>query len=146
MTHCSHKSGIYMKRLKLMICRPEGRLTGDRVGDLFACKSCAKMPGYDAVNRFHDFRGVTGIDIDFQDMKAMAREEAFVRRSQPPIKACYLVSNPAIYGVVRMYKAMMDGCGVDVHVSKHLHELAEELGVSQDQLDLKDSAASDASS
>ncbi len=146
MTHCSHKSGIFMKKLKLMICRPEGRLTGDRVGDLFACAGCSKMPGFDAVNRFHDFRAVTGIDIDFHNMKAMAREEAFVRRNQPPIKACYLVSNPAVYGLVRMYKAMMTGCGVEVHVSKDIQELAAELGVSEDQLELKDSAASDASS
>ena len=41
---------------------------------------------------------------------------------------------------------MMTGCGVEVHVSKEIQELAAELGVSEDQLELKDSAASDASS
>ena len=141
MASCRPRTGVVMKKPKLMIYRPEGRLTGDRLGDIFSSRSCFAMKGFDAVDRFHDLRGVTGIEVNFQDIKALARDEAFARRGQPAIKACYLVSNPVVYGLVRMYKALVSECGVDVHVSKDIREIAVELGVAQDQLELKDSSS-----
>ena len=139
---CPRKFGVYMDKPRLLLCRPEGRLTREVVRDVFSCMSCATMPGCDGMHRFHDLRHVTGIDIQFDDMNALVREEVFARRDKPTIKACYLVANPVVYGLVSMYRGLIAGRGVDVYVSKDLHEIAGELGVSPDQLDLSGSRSS----
>jgi len=60
--------------------------------------------------------------------------EAGYRKPEHPIKACYLVPNPSVYGTLRMHQALAENHGVEVHVGYDIGELAEVLGVDAVQL------------
>lgn len=135
---CACSCSRYIKELRLVYCRPTGRITGDAMGDTLACMMCMQNAEIRRANRFHDLRWVTGVDLHFDDIKALVQREARLRQYLGTIKACYLVGNPAVYGVARMYEALITGRGVDAQVSTDIHELAGALGVPVDRLTLQD--------
>lgn len=135
---CACACSRYIKDLQLVYCRPTGRITGDVMGDTLACMMCMQNPEIRRANRFHDLRWVTGVDLHFDDVKALVLREARLRQFLGTIKACYLVGNPAVYGIARMYEALITGRGVDAQVGTDIHELAGALGVPVDRLTPQD--------
>ncbi len=118
----------------MLICRPTGVLTNDRGNDIATCRECLLKAGLTNVNRFHDLTRVTGLDLNFNDMLSISAQESESRKGQPQIKACYLVPNPLIYGMIRMYQMLSESQGIDVHVSYNMPELAAVLGLEASQL------------
>ena len=80
-------------------------------------------------NRFHNLTDITSIDLGFDDVHRICQAESRMRQSDGPIKACYLVPNDLLYGTIRMYQALIESSGVEVHVSKNVDELAKILDV-----------------
>jgi hypothetical protein len=134
MIFCPYDSGEFDKSLGILICHPIGELTSNLAHDVAVCRECIVKAGLEAVNRFHDLSGITSIHLRFEDVNALCQSEAAIRQPERPVKACYLAQNPAVYGTIRMYEALMEDRGVEVHVSSRLEELAAVLGIDAAQL------------
>jgi hypothetical protein len=61
-----------------------------------------------------------------------------LRKDAKPIKACYLVPNPLLYGTIRMYQTLIEDYGVEVHVSYDINDFAGILGVDKSVLTSED--------
>jgi len=134
MITCPYASGEYRQDIDILLCYPTGVLTSENMADIATCRNCIVRAGLNQVNRFHDLRGITSVEIHFDDVFRLCSKETVTRDPQHPIKACYLVTNELVFGMIRMYEAMIEGKGVEVHVSYDIDELAEVLGVNASQL------------
>jgi len=134
MIECDYNCGRLSDDHRLLVCRPTGILTGERAWDLFICQNCLKRLKLWDVNRFHDLMGITGVDLHFDRVSALAKKESEIRKNHRQIKACYLVPNDGLYGIVRMYQALAEENLVDVHVSHDIRELASVLNVDEQEL------------
>ncbi len=131
---CPSNYGKFREDLRLLICRPHGRLTSNMIADILTCRDCLAGAQQLHVNRYHDLTKVAGVDLRFSEMSALAEMEHQARGGQSPVKACYLVANEVVFGMVRMYQALAEKSGVEVHVSYDLSELATILNVSESEL------------
>ncbi|PIP01560.1 MAG: hypothetical protein COW18_02375 [Zetaproteobacteria bacterium CG12_big_fil_rev_8_21_14_0_65_54_13] len=130
MITCPFKCGQYYSQYELLICRPHGKLTSDLMNDISICRECIQQSGMLQVNRFHDLRGITSIELGFREVAQLCESEALMRQDQATaIHACYLVPNALLFGTIRMYQMLIEGSGVVVHVSYALDDMAEVLGV-----------------
>ncbi len=134
MIHCPYKYGFYWKDHNLLVCHPKGELTTDRVNDISICRECIIKAGLSQVNRFHNLTDITSINLNFDEVSKICEIEAKLRENSKSIKACYLVQNPLLYGTIRMYQSLIESCGVDVHVSYNIDELADVLEVEKSVL------------
>jgi hypothetical protein len=134
MIKCKFNCGYYRKDLDLLICRPNGKLTADQMNDIAICRECIHKSGLLQVNRFHDLSAITSVDLGFADVQRICHVESQLRRSSSPIKACYWVPNALLYGTIRMYEALIESSGVEVHVSYAIADLAKILDIDQSQL------------
>jgi hypothetical protein len=76
----------------------------------------------------------TGGAIRYEEVDRLCRIEVGYRKPEHSIKACYLVPNPSVYGTIRMYQALAETRGVEVHVAYDIGKLAAVLGVDPAQL------------
>jgi hypothetical protein len=129
MLHCPYKFGVYLEEYNILICRPKGELTADRVNDIAICRECIQKAGFAQVYRFHNLTQITSVNIGFEEVRKICDAESRARDTDQPIKACYLVPNPLLYGIIRMYQVLIESCGVEVYVSYEIDELAKILGV-----------------
>lgn len=134
MFSCPFEVGYYDESLDILICRPSGELNADVAHDLAICRECIEKAGLHQVNRFHDLSRITSLNLRFSDIMHLCDIESDMRTSRQPVKACYLVPNAAVYGVVRMYQTIIERRGVHAYVSYDIQELAHVLGVSAAKL------------
>lgn len=134
MIECPFKCGEYREDIGLLVCRPTGQLTADDLADITICRDCIERAGLNQVDRFHDLTGITSVDLNFDDVFQLAFREKVIRNPEQPVKACYLVANELVYGTVRMYQAVIESRGVEVHIAYEIGPLAEVLGVEADEL------------
>lgn len=137
MIRCIYGCGTFNAELNILVCRPPGTLTEDRMNDIAICRECIQKAGMHQVNRFHDLTDITSVNLNFDEITRICAVESKLRETAPPIKACYLVPNPLLYGTIRMYKALIEKSGVEVYVSYDIDELARILGVEKENLFLK---------
>ena len=129
MIECPYHTGVYHEDIDLLVCHPKGKLSADRLNDISICRECIQKAGLLQTNRFHNLTDITSIDLGFDDVHRICQAESRMRQSDGPIKACYLVPNDLLYGTIRMYQALIESSGVEVHVSKNVDELAKILDV-----------------
>lgn len=129
MNHCPFNFGFYLQDSNILVCHPRGELNSNLVSDIAVCKECSLVTGRADANRFHDLSDITAINLRFDDVRRICASESAMRGSAAPIKACYLVPNALLYGTIRMYQSMIEDCGVEVHVSYDIDDLAVILGV-----------------
>lgn len=132
--NCPFGNGEFKEDLQLLVCKPQGRVTDDLMNDTITCQACYQQINVQRSNRFHDFRDVTGVDLHFGDMVNLAARERENRKGLPPVKACFLVSNPVVFGTLRIYQTLAEEAGVEVHVSYSISQLARTLGVDESVL------------
>lgn len=143
MFKCPYDAGTFNEALGILICRPTGELTAELAHDLAICRECIVKAGLEQVNRFHDLTGITSINLRYNDVDRLCRIEAGYRKPEHSIKACYLAPNPSVYGTIRMYQALAESRGVEVHVGYDIGELAAILGVDAAQLSIEQPPAHD---
>lgn len=131
---CPYQCGTVDEGKNLLVCRPKGILSSELAQDIFVCQHCLATSGLFHLNRFHDLSGITGIELRFQDIMVLAEQEQESRKGLPLVEACYFAPNDALYGIARMYRAMIEGRGARVHVSRDLRELATVLKVDEGRL------------
>jgi hypothetical protein len=129
--NCPFGTGEFKQDLQLLICKPRGRVTDDLMNDTITCLACYQQINALRFNRFHDFRDVTGVDLHFGDMVNLATRERERRKGLAPVKACFLVSNPVVFGTLRIYQTLAEEARVEVHVSYNISQLARVLGVDE---------------
>jgi hypothetical protein len=134
MIRCPHRCGMFREDLGLLVCRPRGVLTSDRAEDIVLCRDCLRTAGWPNIHRYHDLTQITQVKLHFHDMMHVAMSEAKLRKGRPQVKACYLVPNQLLYGMIRMYQELIAWRGVEVHVSYDLSALATVLGVDAERL------------
>ncbi len=134
MINCPFNFGFYRKDYNILICHPKGELTADKVNDIAICRECILNTGLTQINRFHNLIDITSVNLGFDEVLKICDTESMVRDSSQPIKACYLVPNSLLYGTIRMYDALIESCGVEVHVSYDINELSSVLGVEKSVL------------
>ena len=127
MIECLYHCGRYNDELELLICRPTKELTEDKMNDIAICRECIQKAGLVQVNRFHDLTSITSVNLHFEEVQRICDAETRLRKTASPIKACYLVPNPLLFGTIRMYQSLIERSGVSVHVSYDLEELANIL-------------------
>jgi hypothetical protein len=127
--NCPYGNGEFKEDLQLLVCKPKGRVTNDLMNDTITCQACHHQIEALRFKRFHDFTDVTGIDLHFGDIVTLATKEREDRKGLPPVKACFLVSNPVVFGTLRIYQTLAEEAGVEVHVSYNISQLARVLGV-----------------
>ena len=132
--NCPYGYGAFREDLNLLVCKPTGRVTDDLMKDTITCQACHQQIDALRFNRFHDFRDVTGVDLHFGDMVNLAAREKENRKGLAPVKACFLVSNPVVFGTLRIYQTLAEEAGVEVHVSYNISQLAQVLGVDESVL------------
>lgn len=131
MFNCPYDCGIYRDYPELLICRPMGFLDAEKVNDIAVCRDCIQRNGLTQVNRFHNLSNITSVSLNFDDIRSIVIEEVMMRKNAAPIKACYLVPNPVLYGTIRMYQSLIESAGVEAFVSYEIDELAEILNVNK---------------
>jgi hypothetical protein len=134
MIDCPSKFGVHRENYNLLVCHPKGELSADRMNDIAYCRDCIIKAGLTQIDRFHNLMDISSINLGFDEVRQICDEESRLRASARPIKACYLVPNALLYGTIRMYQALIEGSGVDVHVSYDINELAGILGVEESVL------------
>lgn len=134
MISCPCGYGVFRADLGLLICRPEGDLTRDRVLEITGCHGCLAGGEPLRFSRFHDLTGIRSIDLRFDDILLAARAEARARQGLLPVKACYLVADLITFGTMRMYQAIAEEAAVEVHVGYDVDALAAVLGVPRAEL------------
>jgi len=134
MINCPYNTGTYQEDINLLVCHPKGALNADKLNDIAICRECIQKAGLLQTNRFHNLTDITSIGLGFEEVEQICRAESRMRESSQPIKACYLVPNDLLYGTIRMYQALIERSGVEVHVSKNIDELAKILGVDKSKL------------
>ena len=134
MIKCIYDCGTYNEDLNLLMCHPRDKLTADKMNDIATCRECIQKAGLVQINRFHDLTDITSVDLGFEEVRNICESESKLRESARPIKACYLVPNDLLYGTIRMYQALIESSGVEVHVSYDVEELAGILGVEKSVL------------
>jgi len=127
--YCKYRCGFHWEDLNLQLCRPTGKLVADKMNDIAVCRECIQSAGNMQINRFHDLTAITSIDLSFEHIREICEKESKFRKFNRPIKACYLVPNALLYGTIRMYEALIESSGVEVHVSYEIEKLAAVLGV-----------------
>jgi hypothetical protein len=132
--NCPFGYGEFKEDLQLLVCKPKGRVTDDLMKDTITCQACYQQINAQRFNRFHDFRDVTGVDLHFDDMVNIAARERENHKDLPPVKACFLVSNPVVFGTLRIYQTLAEEAGVEVHVSYNISQLARVPGVDESAL------------
>jgi len=128
MINCPYHFGVYLEDYNLLVCHPRGELTADLMHGITNCRDCIQEPGAFRFNRFHDFSDISSINLGYEEISLISAEESKRREAARPIKACYLVPNILLYGIIRQYEALISRGGVEVHVSYDINELAEILG------------------
>ncbi len=131
---CPFNYGVYREDHNILICHPKGDLTPDMLNDIATCRECILKAGLSQVDRFHNLTDITSINLRFDDVRQICKIESSSRRSAKPILACYLVPNALLYGTIRMYQTLIADCGVQVHVSYDINELADILRVDKSVL------------
>ena len=134
MIDCPFNNGVYRDDYNLLVCHPKGELTANIVNDIAICRECIQKAGLTQVDRFHDLTDITSVNLKFDQVFQISQEESKLRENAKPIRACYLVPNTVLYGTIRMYQTLIEDCGVEVHVSYDINELAEILGVEKSVL------------
>jgi len=134
MRNCPFKYGVYREDYNLLVCHPKGELTADRMNDIAICRECILKAGLTEVDRFHNLTDITSVNLGFDEVRQICHVESRMRDSAQPVKACYLVPNDLLYGTIRMYQALIESSGVEVHVSYDINELASILGVEKSVL------------
>jgi len=126
---CPFKYGVYLEKQNLLVCHPKGELTSAMMEDIAICRECILESGLFLVDRFHDLSDINSVNLEFDDIRQVCYKESGLRSSTRSIKACYLVPNDLLFGVIRMYQALIEGHGVNVYISKDLKKLANILGI-----------------
>lgn len=134
MIKCPFNFGFYQEDHNILICHPKGELTADKMNDIAVCRECIIKAGITQVDRFHNLTDITSVNLGFDHVSQICHTESMLRKDAKPIKACYLVPNPLLYGTIRMYQTLIEDCGVEVHVSYDINELAGILGVDKSVL------------
>ncbi|GAB6147452.1 hypothetical protein [Desulfocicer niacini] len=134
MITCPFNYGVYREDQNILVCHPKGDLTPDKLNDIAICRECILKAGLSQVDRFHNLTEITSINLRFDDVRQICDVESSLRGNAKPIKACYLVPNTLLYGTIRMYQTLIEDCGVEVHVSYDINELAGILRVDKSML------------
>lgn len=134
MIDCPYHCGGFRSDLGIIVCRPTGVLTPDLAADLLVCQKCLEMANFSHVDRFHDLTSITAVHLDFSNILHMCETEERFLKLNNHVKACYLVSNPVIFGTIRMYQSLAENRGISVYVNYDLGELAAELGINASKL------------
>jgi hypothetical protein len=87
-------------------------------------------------DRFADWSKVFNIQLNFRDVSDFAAERRAAYGAGPPVKSAFLATNPAAYGIARMFSTLMDPSPIEVRVFRELDPAAEWLEVPADILRL----------
>ncbi len=130
MDTASCKHGKCKVKGNLIVCKSKGVFTNDFADKMFNCIEHIEDSSVIGYSQFHDLKDVYKIDLQFEDIPLIERKE---RRSK--VKAAFLVSNPAVFGCVHVYKKLMEDMGFEVHVSYEIGSIAAFLDVPVDLLE-----------
>ena len=134
MLNCPYKWGSYREDYDLLICRPQGLLTEDWMRGMVSFENCLPdMMNHDITKRFFDLRGLTTTSLGIETLQRITSSIPKERLTRPTVE-CFLVSRPLIYGTVKMYQAVVEEHGLQVHVSFSISEIAKILEVEESVL------------
>ena len=88
-------------------------------------------------DRLADLRKVEEISLDSTEIRKIS-DRRHIGYQGPPVRSAIFASDPSMYGVARMYAAMMEPATIDVGVFYTLEECTEWLGVAPEVIRLED--------
>lgn len=114
-----------------------GELTYDMLLDVLEEVENMERQNPAGFDRLADLRKVEKISLDSKEITYIS-DRRHIGYLGKPVRSAILASDPSMYGVARMYAAMMEPSPIDVSVFYTLEECAEWLGVEPGVVRLED--------
>jgi hypothetical protein len=114
-----------------------GELTYDMLQDLLTELEEVERHCPAGFDRFTDLRKVEDVGLDSVEIRAIS-DRRFSGYRGPTVRSAILASDPSVYGMIRIYTAMMEPSQINVSVFYTLEECAEWLDVNPEDIGLED--------
>ena len=114
-----------------------GELTYDMLQDVLTEVEDMERQNPAGFDRLVDLRKVEKISLDSDEIREIS-DRRHIGYLGKPVRSAIFASDPSMYGVARMYAAMMEPSPIDVSVFYTLEECLEWLGVDPEVIRLED--------
>jgi hypothetical protein len=115
---------------RLMIYRPRGILSEDRVEAIVEFLKKAEDKAVRPFNRFTDLSKLDALDLDFKTIIRVSLNRRLFYSQHPPVKSAFYVTSPAAARVVKVHAILTDHSPLVVKMFKELGSAAKWLDVS----------------
>ena len=115
---------------RLMIYRPRGILSEDRVEKIVEFLEKAEDKAVRPFNRFTDLSKLDALDLDFKTIIRVSLNRRLFYSQHPPVKSAFYVTSPAAARVVNVHAILTDHSPLVVKMFKELVSAAKWLDVS----------------
>ena len=130
------KHMIFHHDLRLMVFRPVGVLTEDRVDKDIALLEKAEDKLKEAFNRFSDLSKVKDIKLDFQYIFRIALHRRLKYAGRAPVKSAFYVATEEAARLVKLHALITDLSPITVKMFEDIPSAAEWLGVTVEDLEM----------
>ena len=120
----------------LLVGRPEGVLQAETAWEMVEFIERKEVEVGKGFNRFCDMTRLQGIQLTLQDIESFAaRRRAFTPNTEH-VKSAFLVNNPLAYGIVHLYRALLESERIEIKLFRSVEKAAEWLNVTPEKLSL----------
>jgi hypothetical protein len=120
----------------LMVGRPKGVLDGElatKIVEFVEIKEALIETGF---NRFCDMTRLTGVNLALNEIDAMAIRRREFNPNFVHVKSAFLALHPLTWGIVELYRSLLQSPRIEVRGFESIELAAEWLGVSAEKLRL----------
>lgn len=114
---------------RLMIYRPRGILSEDRLKTIVEFLERAEDKAVRPFNRFTDLSKLDALDLDFKTLIRVSLHRRLLSGQHPPVKSAFYVTSPAAARVVKVHAILTDHSPLVVKMFKELAAAAKWLDV-----------------
>ena len=130
------KHMIFHHDLHLIVFRPKGVLTKERIDKDIQLLEAAEDRQEQPFNRFTDLSQVTQIKLNFQEVFRISLHRRLRYVDKLPVKSAFLVTTDEAARVVRTHAFLTDYSPIHVQMFDDLSAASEWLGVALDDLQM----------
>ena len=120
---------------RLMVYRPQGILTEDRLQAIVEFLEKAEDKAKAPFHRFTDLSKLDALDIDFKTMIRISLHRRLSYGQYPAIKSAFYVTSPAAARVVKVHVILTDHSPLQAKMFKELDAAAKWLEVPRSTLE-----------
>jgi hypothetical protein len=120
---------------RLMVYRPRGILTEDRLQAIVEFLEKAEDKARAPFHRFTDLSKLDALDIDFKTIIRISLHRRLSYAQHPAVKSAFYVTSPAAARVVKVHAILTDHSPLEVKMFKEVEAAARWLDVPRSTLE-----------